>query len=189
MRTIAIVILVVLLAGCGGLPKAGPQAALYDFGISPADAPVTSLPVRLASVAPAPGLESSDMRYRLAYQNPARVLAYTESRWAAPPDRLFAQRLGHQLSVSGSAQCTLHVALETFDQVFETPDSSLGIVRLSATLSRAKSRDSTVQTSIATEQANSSADARGGVAALTAATDAAIKQLLAWAAETCSSLK
>jgi hypothetical protein len=129
------------------------------------------------------------MRYRLAYQNPARVFAYTESRWAAPPEKLLARRLEQRLLSAGPGQCTLRVTLETFDQVFDKPDSSRGVVRLLATLSLAGVRSPAVQTSVATEHAAQSADARGGVAALTTATDNAIAQLLVWAQAECSGSK
>lgn len=189
MKKLTTAALTLLLIGCGGLAKVGPQAALYDFGITPGQ-PTAALPqLRLASVEAAPGLEDSGMRYRLAYQNPARVFAYTESRWAAPPDKLLVQRLEQRLLSAGSAQCTLRVTLETFDQVFDKPDSSRGVVRLLATLSQGGVRSPAVQTSVATEQAAQSADARGGVAALTAATDNAITQLLVWAKAECSGLK
>jgi cholesterol transport system auxiliary component len=188
MKKLTSAALTLLLIGCGGLGKAGPQAALYDFGITPGE-PAVALPLRLAGVEAAPGLEGVEMRYRLAYQNPARVFAYTESRWAAPPDKLLAQRLEQRLLPAGSAQCTLRVTLETFDQVFDKPDSSRGVVRLLASLSQGRARGPAVQSSIAAEQATPSADARGGVAALTAATDNAIAQLLAWAKAECSGLK
>jgi cholesterol transport system auxiliary component len=185
MKKLTTAALTLLLIGCGGLGKAGPQAALYDFGI-PSGEPTAAQPrLRLGSVEAAPGLEGSEMRYRLAYQNPARVFAYTESRWAAPPDKLIAQRLEQRLLPAGSAPCTLRVTLDTFDQVFDKPDSSRGVVRLLASLSQGGARGPAVQSSIAAEQATPSADARGGVAALTAATDNAIAQLLAWAKAEC----
>lgn len=185
MKKLTTAALTLLLIGCSGLPKAGPQAALYDFGITPGEATFALPRLRLTGVEAAPGLEGTEMRYRLAYQNPARVFAYTESRWAAPPDKLLARRLEQRLLSAGSAQCTLHVTVETFDQVFDTPDRSRGIVRLLATLSEGMVRSLAVQTSIATEQAAHSADARGGVEALTTAADNAIAQLFAWAATEC----
>jgi cholesterol transport system auxiliary component len=182
-------VLIMLLTGCGGLPKVGPQAALYDFGIPSGETTATKQQLRLGTIEAAPGLEGGEMRYRLAYQNPARVFAYTESRWAAPPDRLLARRLEQRLLSAGVEQCTLYITLETFDQVFDTPDSSRGIVRLLASLALGKAHNLAAQTSIATEQAARSPDARGGVAALTAATDLAIAQLLTWAEAECPSSK
>lgn len=189
MKKLTTAALTLLLIGCGGLGKAGPQAALYDFGI-PSGEPTAAQPrLRLSGVEAAPGLEGSEMRYRLAYQNQARVFAYTESRWAAPPDKLIAQRLEQRMLPAGGAPCTLRVTLETFDQVFDAADNSRGVVRLFATLTEGKARSPAAQISIAAEQASPSADARGGVTALTAATDNAIAQLLAWAKAECPGSK
>jgi len=186
-RLFTTAILTLLLAGCGSLPKAGPAAAQYDFGIPSAQPTAAQPRLRLAGVEAAPGLEGSEMRYRLAYQNPARVFAYTESRWAAPPDKLIAQRLEQRLLPAGAAPCKLRVTLESFDQVFDAPGNSRGVVRLFATLTEQKSRNPAAQTSITAEHASPSADARGGVAALTAATDDAIARLLTWATAECQS--
>lgn len=172
--------LLLVLTGCGSLPKAGPQAALYDFGISAVPAAAT-LPVRLDDVRPAPGLEGNDMRYRLAYQNPARVFAYTESRWAAPPDRLLLRRLEQRLQTTGVAQCTLQIMIDAFDQVFDTPAGSRGMVRLRAVLTKGAGRQAVVQvTQVASEKTAASADAQGGAAALEEASEEAVTSVLAW---------
>lgn len=181
MKALTVAVVMMLLAGCGGLPKAVPQTALYDFGIPRETAPMTSLPVRLAGVEAAPGLEGSEMRYRLAYQNPARVFAYTESRWVAPPDKLVARRMEQRLHSSPSAQCLLHVKLETFDQVFDSPDGSKSVVQLRASLTGSGARAPFAQISLEKARISKTADARGGVEALTAATDEAISGILDWA--------
>lgn len=181
MKNLIAAVLMSLLANCGGLPKAGHQAALYDFGITPLAAPVVKIPVGLAKIETAPGLEGSEMRYRLAYQNPARVLAFTESRWVAPPDKLFAGRIAQRLHPTPAAQCLLHIELETFDQVFDAPDTSNGIVQLQAMLTTGRSKSPMAQIRIEKVVKSRSADARGGVEALTAATDEAITSVLDWA--------
>lgn len=182
MKRLTIAILILLLTGCGGLPKVGQQAALYDFGITPNEAPIAIPQLRLAGVDAAPGLDGNDMRYRLAYQNPARVFAYTESRWVASPDKLLARRFEQRLQPTGSAQCALHITLEIFDQVFDTPDSSRGIVRLHASLADGAGRHAASRTMLASaEHSATTADARGGVIALTAAADDAFAQVMDWA--------
>lgn len=181
MKVLSSVILILLLAGCGGLPKAGPQAAIYDFGITPAEMSTVILPVKLTSIEAAPGLEGSEMRYRLAYQNPTRVFAYTESRWVAPPDRLISKRIGQRLRSTPSAQCLLYISLEIFDQVFDSSDSSEGVVQLHATLSAGRSKPPFAQTRVEKKITSKSADARGGAEALTSATDEAISSVFDWA--------
>ncbi len=183
MKKLILPIVVVVLAGCGSLPKAGPQSALYDFGVA-ANPVATILPnVRLGYVRPAPGLEGSDIRYRLGYKNPAQVFAYTESRWVAPPDRLLQRRMEQRLRTTGVAECALQMSVEAFDQVFDTPVSSRGIVQLRATLTKGVGQKAVVQTmQVNAEKVAASADAQGGVAALDGASGEAVAGVLDWVA-------
>jgi uncharacterized lipoprotein YmbA len=169
----------VLFAGCGSLPKPGPQAALYDFGIAPAS-PLANSGVRLGAVEAAPGLGTTEMRYRLAYQDASRVLWYTESRWAAAPSRLLARRFSQRLQQDRAAPCSVNITVEAFEQIFDSPRQSRGLVRLQAGLMGTGQK--TPLTFLAeTDHLASSADARGGVAALTTAADAAFAQVIDWA--------
>lgn len=172
--------LILLLSACGGLPKPGVAPALYDFGIAPAFSEGT-VPVKLSRVEAIPGLESYDMRYRLAYQNPNQVFSYTQSRWGAAPADLLAQRLRHQGFSPAASPCNLRVILETFDQVFDSKDSSRGVISLRAEIITGIGRQSrTLTTLITAEVPANSADAQGGVAALAIATDQAIGKLKGW---------
>lgn len=172
--------LIFILSGCGGLPKPGAAPALYDFGIAPAFSDNT-VPVKLTRVEAIPGLESFDMRYRLAYQNPNQVFSYTQNRWGAAPADLLAQRLRHQGFSPAASPCSLRVVLETFDQVFDSSTSSHGVVSLRTELITGIGRQSkTLTTLITAEAPASSADAKGGVAALAMATDDAIGKLKGW---------
>lgn len=180
---ILLLLLPVALSGCGGLPKPGSAPALYDFGIAASNA--QSVPVRIVHVEAIPGLDGHEMRYRLTYQNPAQVFAYTESRWASLPADLVTQRFHGLWDLSHDADCSLYVTLEVFDQVFDSPAASRGVVQLRAELVRGVSgagrNAARTGTVVKTEKTSASADAKGGVAALTAATDEAISTLTAWA--------
>lgn len=168
-----------LLGACGSLPKPGVAPALYDFGISPA-ATATVIPVKLTRVEAIPGLEGVDMRYRLAYQNPTQVFAYTESRWAAAPADLLAQRLRHR-GFSSTSPCNLHVTLESFDQLFDSPSSSHVFVSLRADIISGRGAHTlSDSTQITAKSPTGSADARGGVTALATAADEAIGKLVEW---------
>ncbi len=175
--------ILLMLAGCGSLPKTDRQAALYDFGI-PSDVTPLVLPIRLAEVQSAPGLEGSEIRYRLAYKNPAQVFSYTESLWVASPDKLLNRRMAQRLHGAGTISCTLRVTVEVFDQVFDTPSGSRGIVQLRAELLTGTGREAVAQsTLVKAERPATSADAQGGVAALDGAAGEALEGVLSWAAE------
>ncbi|MFM9912750.1 MAG: hypothetical protein ACKVN9_04375 [Methylophilaceae bacterium] len=176
MKQVIFLLFVMTLSACGSLPKQGAAPAQYDFGISPTTS--SSVEFYLGNVTAPAGLDDSDMRYRLAYQNPTQVFAYTESRWAATPAALVARRLQQRWLSTNALPCSLNLTLEVFDQVFDSTNSSHAIVRLRANLQH-KGKVST--TLIDLEQKSPSADARGGVAALITATDAALDKAVSWA--------
>lgn len=181
MKQALTVTFLLVLAACGGLPKPARPPALYDFGLKPAEAATMSLPVRLDEVEAAPGLEGSALRYRLAYRDPARVYAYVESRWIAAPAQLLAQRIGQRLRTSPGAACHLHIKLENFDQIFDNPTTSVGQVQLDARLFMPGSTPPLAQIRLEKARPAPSADAQGGVLALTQAADEAVSSLLEWA--------
>jgi cholesterol transport system auxiliary component len=76
----------------------------------------------------------------------------------------------------------LRLDLEEFSHVFTTPDASVGLIRLRATLiEQATSGEKLIaQRTMVVQRPALSADAQGGVKALTAATDAAIEEIDVW---------
>lgn len=175
-------LIALFLSSCGSLPKAGPQAALYDFGIGTAAPDIALTNIRVTSIEAGPGLDGSGMRYRLAYQNPARVYTFTESRWVSSPEKLLAGRLQQRLQASGEGNCSLIITLDAFDQIFDQPDRSHALVQMHAILKRGSGRQSIIQSFQAkAEHAADSADARGGVAALVTASDHALAEIAGWA--------
>ena len=76
----------------------------------------------------------------------------------------------------------LRVELEEFSQLFDTPASSTGVVRLRATLVAITPGGEKLlgQRLFAVQQPAPTLDAAGGVRALTAASDAAIEALVLW---------
>jgi cholesterol transport system auxiliary component len=124
-----------------------------------------------------------------------------------PPAQLLRQRLREQLGAQrtvlalGEAgpvlavtstqpfvaqPAVVRIELEEFSQLFDTPQTSTGLVRVRATVLQtgsAGARSSSQQTFIARRPA-ASADAAGGVKALTQATDDVITQLNAWLQQT-----
>ena len=77
---------------------------------------------------------------------------------------------------------TLRIELEEFSQLFTAPDNSVGLLRLRATVTqdRGTGERTLAQRSIVAQRPAPSADARGGVRAMTAAADAAVQDLEHW---------
>ncbi|MCU4120386.1 PqiC family protein [Variovorax sp. N23] len=202
--TAALAAALLLLAGCGSLPDRPSRAMLYDFGPvlaarAPAPADATPRPtLSLADVDASTRLEGTQILYRLGYADANELRPYGQSRWSVAPNQLLYRRLRDALAerrtvlsreesaslarTAGRVPRTLRVSLEEFSHYFASPTQSAGLVRLRATLVQsAPGGDSVVaQRSFTVQRPATSADAPGGVRALTLASDAAIAELVAW---------
>jgi cholesterol transport system auxiliary component len=187
MRHLFILIIAVVLAGCLGGGKPKPSPAIYDFGLDSASdkssLPESRLP--LDEISANPSLDSDHMRYRLAYQNPAQVFTYAESRWVAPPAELLSHKLRAMSGAAAPTQqnCILQLKLEAFDHVFESKTASHGVVQISAALLASKTHQVILRKQIEQSVAANSQDAQGGVAALNTASTEALTQALQWGNE------
>ena len=151
-------------------------------------------------------LDNTALLYRLNYTNEQQLRPYAGARWTTPPAQLVRQRLREKLSerrpvfgardglalsrpaVPGQPNTPeplplrLRLELEEFSHLFTAPETSVGVIRLRATLidmSRGGER-LVGQRSIIAQRPATSMDAPGGVRALTDATDAAIAELDEW---------
>jgi cholesterol transport system auxiliary component len=180
------------LAGCA-MSERNPGAMQYDFGDRPlalAVAPSgSSLPSVAARVQASTALDGTDMLYRLAYSDATQLRAYTLARWAMPPAELVQQRLREGLSQqravlkSGEgAQLVMQIDLDEFSQVFDAPGQSSGLLRLRATVLKATPVGYSLlaQRSVRMQRPASGDGAAAGVRALSAATDAAVDELVQW---------
>jgi cholesterol transport system auxiliary component len=163
----------------------------------------------LAEVDSAGGLlDKVAVLYRLAYLNPLQLRPYAHAHWSMPPAQLVQQRmrsvLGQQRTVVPAGEAValarrpalrqslpalsrpleLRLALEEFSQWFESPQESFGLLRLSVTLIEHAPAGARVlaQRQLVVRQPADTPDAAGGVRALSLATDAAGRDLLAWLA-------
>jgi ABC-type uncharacterized transport system auxiliary subunit len=185
MRHLIFLLALSLLTGCLGGVKVKPAHAVYDFGLEPsAESSIADTPVRIETISAVDPLNSNRIRYRLNYQNPAQVLSYTESRWAAQPADLLSAMAGTSTSQS---PCMLQLQLMAFDQVFDNPASSYGIVQMNAVLKDKKTRKVVSHRKIQEQIAAPSADAKGGVAALKQASSIALDKALNWGNEAAAS--
>lgn len=202
-RHLVLALAAAVLAGCGALPEKPTQQTMYDFGPAPAAAaPAPAAGERPALVLPeveAEGiLETPALLYRLGYDDPNQVRPYAFARWSAPPPQLLRQRLRDVLaggrSVLDSAAASalvrrgaerppvLRVQVEEFSQLFDSPTASRGMLRLRCTLLESSNGGERLvaQRSFMVERPAPTADASGGVRALTAATDAAAQDIARW---------
>lgn len=192
------------LSACSVI-KTPPRPEVYDFGpgtvVSAPDKHVAPLPTLAMTEVDAPvALESAAVLYRLAYSDSQQLRPYAQARWSMPPAQLLRQRLREQLgqrravlnATLGMALppplMTLHVELEEFSQLFDAADRSTGLVRVRATLGQAGARvgsqELVAQRSFVVQRPAASADAPGGVRAMTAAADAVIQEIDQWVEQT-----
>jgi len=164
-------------------------------------------PLAVAEIEANPALDSSAVLYRLAYVDAQQLQPYAKARWSMTPAQLVRQRLRDHLgqrrallnpgdddtfSAAGPpttqapltrrTPLTLRIELEEFSQLFEAADRSVGLLRLRATLTRPSPTGEKLvaQRSVIVQQPAPTADAPGGVRALTAATDAAVQEIDEW---------
>jgi cholesterol transport system auxiliary component len=190
---IAGLLLLTALAACG-TPAA--RVAVYDFGpgattpqISKRMAPLP--PLLLTEVDAAGVLDGTAVLYRLGYADAQQLRPYAQARWSMTPAQLLRQRLretlGQRRSVLSPADAApagtlvLRLELEEFSQWFASAQSSSGLLRLRATVSRSGNPAKLLaQTGFVVQRPAASADAAGGVQALAQASDALLVELDAW---------
>ena len=199
----------VLLAGCSALPDKPQRATLYDFGPGTGTGTAAQQTATRQALLPALAiddittaggmLDNSAVLYRLGYEDEQELRLYALARWSMPPAQLVRQRLRDRLSLtrpvynareslalnrSQSAVLPLQVRLELleFSHFFSSPLSSVGLVKLRATLVEVTPAGEKLinQRAIVVQRPAPSADASGGVRALTLATDAAIDEIEQW---------
>ena len=193
--------IVMSLVACAQL-QPQPRPVVFDFGPGAiAEAPsnrMALLPTLvLADVESSAALDGTAVLYRLGYSDAQQLRPYAQARWSMAPAQLVRQRLREQLgqrrAVLQAAQgvgaakpaMALHLELDEFSHWFETAERSSGLVRMRATLAQPEAGVERLlaQRSFVVQRPASSADAAGGVRALTLATDALIGELEQWLAQ------
>lgn len=164
--------------------------------------PPLALALALADVE-APGLPegSNAVYYRLAYTDGQQLRPYSQARWSQPPAQLVQQRLREQLGQrrailkaddgaalardsarGGALPLVLRVELEEFSQLFSSPGNSVAAVRMRATLVDLTPAGEVLrgQKVFVAQVPARSADAVGGVQALSEAATQCANELSAW---------
>lgn len=201
MRLLALSMVLGLCACSSIAPDKPVRATQYDFGpgtVPAAPAAAAQPGIVLPDIEASASLEGMALLYRLAYADAHQLHSYAHARWSAPPTQLVRQRLREllgrdrpvldppesaALARTGAAMPrTLRIDLDEFSHVFDSPTQSWGVVRLRATLTENTPAGERLvgQRVFAQRLSAPSADAPGGVRAITAATDAVAGDIAAW---------
>lgn len=175
---IALLVLASSLTACvSSIKPETKQSDFYDFGLQKPEQQVDfGLP--LESLSAVEAVQHGNIRYRLAYNNPTQVFTYAGSRWSSLPVELLRQQIGN--NPKPEARCSLKLQLVAFDQVFDSASSSHGVVQLQASIVERRTRTIVGQTLLSAQAPASSADAKGGVAALNQASASVLQQAADW---------
>ncbi len=194
MKQIPLLAATSVLSACSLMMSSEPSKTEFDFGplasavhSDPLDWPLTVKEIT------APGwMDNSLMYYRLAYRDAENPLPYRHSAWVMSPAALLTLRLQAQLAPASSGnnratnggttrQYVLRGELVEFEQVFDGPDRSRGVLRLQA---RLEDGDLSTDRTFTVEEPAPTPDARGGVTALIRCSDEAAREIGDWLSAT-----
>ena len=191
-------LLILTLSGCSlPLPDQPVRPQLYDLGpaLSLADgAQPSAAALALGPVIAPAAIDGTQIIYRLAYSDGGQQpRPYAQARWAMTPPQLVGQRLRQALSTrrpvvdagAGLAPLELRAELDEFAQIFTAADASAGVVRLRVTAIAPTASGNRLlgQRTFAVSKPAATNDAPGAAAALRAATDEVVRQVVAWVNE------
>jgi cholesterol transport system auxiliary component len=186
-----------LLGACGLKPAPRAPTATYDFGSPESAAPPVESRIPHVIVVQDPiaplWLDSRDMHYRLAYDDPARLRLYASSRWATSPVQLVGTLLRRRLGEATERGAAIRdyglesdywvrVELEEFSQVFDTEQAGRALVRLKVALNERRGRRLMAQRTFAAEAACPSPNAQGAVVGLRVASEQVVAEVVDWVA-------
>ncbi|HET7307017.1 MAG TPA: ABC-type transport auxiliary lipoprotein family protein [Gammaproteobacteria bacterium] len=189
-----------LLGGCISTSK---PVQIEHYTITAAQASAQTAPatsqtaahkpvLRIAGIEAPHWLDSASMYYRLAYQNSAKVAAYSRSDWVSPPPVQILSLLEDVLAASGNykavlgpsdisnADVTLRIELGDFEQVFTSQNQSAGVLDATVTVVDNRAGKIAAQRHFHIEKPAPSADAAGGVKALGEASQAFATEVRDW---------
>jgi cholesterol transport system auxiliary component len=186
------------LNACGLKRAPRPPVASYDFGSLQTGTPAVESRIAHVIVVQDPiaplWIDSRDMHYRLAYDEPARLRRYASSRWALSPVQLVGTLLRTRMGEATERGAAIRdyglesdywvwVELEEFNQFFDTEQTGRALVRLKVALNERRGRQLLAQRTFAADAACPSPNAQGAVAGLRAASERVVADVVDWVAK------
>lgn len=187
MKKFWLLLAALLISACVGGARNVLPALVYDFGLPAKRLVGEETWSRLAlEVRSPPWLDSRNIDYRLAYEEPLKKRAYAGSRWASSPGLMLAQQLRQQLGAVNAggnavADCLLRIELQEFSQVFDSPQKSHAVVQGHVSLIDTR-RHLVAERQVTLTHPAATPDANGGVNALVTASTELGQQLAEWLA-------
>lgn len=140
-------------------------------------------------------LQKPRIYYRLTYKGKSRIAAYNRSHWVEPPPAMLAQALHEALAQSGvfnavvggsrgKAGLVLHFHLAHFEQPFKSRHHSAGLLQTRVTLTNPDTGRVLAQRRFHYRVTAPTANAQGGVEALSTASGKWIGAVTAWVQST-----
>jgi len=166
----------VLILGC---TEAVQAPALHDFGVGnapPANALQQSASAEIKVGAPK-WLNDNRIRYRLLYDQPTRVRFYNLDQWIAPPPELLKL---HFAAGRLDPHDSLVIQLLNFEQQFDAPGSASVLLRFSADVLAAGSKNKRESREFVLRSGKVSPDAQGAVRGFAESAEQASQQVRAW---------
>lgn len=174
------------LSACATPPVSTPS--VFDLGtikLKPLASVASGMRVEVSAT---PALASTDMVYRLLYDDAQVWRRYANSRWAATPAQLIQERLRVALLASPATSSSgtgiprnLALRVLEFSQWFDRPDTSRAVIQVEAQLYQNGILQA--QQFMQVEAPATTANAAGGAAALAQASDELASRLLSWQVE------
>ena len=192
MRQLALALALCACSGCSLLPSKAPPKTEFDFGpeanAPSGSAPLSQVPLVVYDVSAPTWMDGTAMYYRLAYRNAAVPLPYADSEWVMSPPALLTARLRSSAAAHADGEAravgvhtatvyTLHSELLEFEQIFDAPDRSHGVLRLRVTL---EGEGMWRQRTFTIDRPAPTPNAAGGVTALTDCSDELARSLGEW---------
>lgn len=176
-----------VLSGCLGNPPREGGMAIYDLGSPRITTRPERIPLVALEVSAAPWLDTPAQLYRLRYSDGFRRHQYAGSRWAAPPAELIERFLQREIlfaqSEGEAAGCRLSLALDEFEQRYETQEISDFVLEARAMLLAPRGERVLAKQAFQIRRPAATPDAVGGVAAARGAVEDLVAGLDKWLAE------